>query len=258
MDDGIWVLIGFIAFVAITFKIIVLHANGFFNRVKKEKMIPDLKIIEAYAEKCYNDANCTYGDDGGSYMIHIRMVVDFLYKHGDVFKTAGDTINTIGAAYCHDLMEDAKQTYNDIKKVGGKNVADITLDVTDVPAENRLMKHLLTMGKTVRNYRAIILKMADIYCNAKFSKESNSSMYPKYCAEYLYRRPIFGTALLWYRNDLNEKELLEIFRELDEIHGYKHKGVAENLNRVGTINTIKTCVFKILAWLVLVYGIVAT
>ena len=83
------------------------------------------------------------------------------------------------------------------------------------------MKHLLTMGKTVRDYRAIILKMADIYSNAKFSKETGSSMYPKYVAEYLYRRPIFGTALLWYRNDLNEKELLEIFRELDEIHGYK-------------------------------------
>ena len=42
----------------------------------------DIKKIELYAEKCYADANCTYGD-GGSYMIHIRMVVDFLFKYGD-------------------------------------------------------------------------------------------------------------------------------------------------------------------------------
>ena len=187
----------------------------------------DLKKIKRYAEKCYKEANCTYGDEGGSYMIHINMVVDFLTKHIAVFKNLEDAVHTLGAADCHDLMEDAKQTYTDIKKVAGKDVADITLGVTDVPAENRLMKHLLTMGKTVRDYRAIILKMADIYSNAKFSKESRSSMYPKYAAEYLYRRPIFGSALIWYRNDLNEMELLEIFRELDEIHGYK--GYAENL-----------------------------
>ena len=186
----------------------------------------DLTKIEKYAEKCYSDANCHYGDDGGSYMIHIRMVVDFLLKY-DIFKSLDDSIHTVGAAFCHDLMEDAKQTYNNISMVAGKDVADIVLGVTDVPAENRLMKHLLTMGKTVRDYRAIILKMADIYSNAKYSKESGSSMYPKYVAEYLYRRPIFGTAFMWYRNDLNEKALLEIFRKLDEIHNYK--GYAENL-----------------------------
>jgi len=179
-------------------------------------MTPDLIKVEKYAEKCYDDANCRYGD--GSYMIHIRMVVDFITKHGDVFKTVKDGIDTIGAAYCHDLIEDAKQTYNDICKIAGKDVADITLGVTDVPAENRLMKHLLTMGKTVKDYRSIILKMADIYCNAKYSKESGNSMYTKYVAEYKYRRPIFGTALMWYRNDINEKALLEMFRELDEIH----------------------------------------
>ena len=175
--------------------------------------------LREIARKQYNDSNCRYGNN--EYIYHIDMVVDFLTKHIAVFKSPKDAEDTLIAALYHDSIEDAKQTYTTIKKVGGKSVADITLDVTDVPAENRLMKHLLTMGKTVQNYRAIILKMADIYCNAKFSKENGSSMYPKYVAEYLYRRPIFGTALLWYRNDLNEKELLEIFRELDEIHGYK-------------------------------------
>ena len=115
-------------------------------------------------------------------------------------------------------MEDAKQTYNNICEVAGKDVADITLGVTDVPAENRLMKHLLTMGKTVRDYRAIILKMADMYSNAKYSKASGSSMYLKYVAEYRYRKPIFETALGWYRNDLNKEVLDVIWKELDEIH----------------------------------------
>ena|ERR1035437_1637343 len=177
----------------------------------------DIKKIKLYAENCYADANCTYGD-GGSYMIHIDMVVDFLTKHGDVFRYINDSVNTIGAAYCHDLIEDAKQTYYNIYDIAGKNVADITLGVTDVPAKNRLMKHLLTMGKTVQDYRAIILKMADIYCNTKFSKENGNSMYGKYLEEYLYRKPIFQKALIWYKDELNQDELAKIWKELDEIN----------------------------------------
>ena len=178
----------------------------------------DTKKIETYAEKCYADANCTYGNEGGSYMIHIHMVVDFLFKHGDVFRNVNDSVNTIGAAFCHDLLEDAKQTYNNICEIAGKEVADITLGVTDVPAKNRLMKHLLTMGKTVQDHRAIILKMADIYCNTKFSKENGNSMYGKYVEEYQYRKPIFQKALIWYKNYINQDELAKIWKELDEIN----------------------------------------
>ena len=176
----------------------------------------DLTVIEKYAEKCYADANCKYGE--GSYMIHIRMVLDFVTIHNKVFKNYRDYVETCGAALTHDLMEDAKQTYNNICDVAGKEVADITLGVTDVPAENRLMKHLLTMGKTVRDYRSIILKLADIYCNAAYSKNSGSGMYKKYVQEYQYRKPIFQMALAWYKDDLNQIELEKIWKELDEIH----------------------------------------
>ena len=176
----------------------------------------DFEKIEKYAEKCYADANCKYGD--GTYMIHIRMVVDFVLSHAGVFKGLDDASYTIGGAFCHDLMEDAKQTHNDIRKIAGKEIADIALSVTDVPAENRLMKHLLTMGKTVRDYRAIILKMADMYCNASYSKKTGSSMYAKYVAEYAYRKPIFKMALTWYVDDLNQPELEKLWKELDEIH----------------------------------------
>jgi hypothetical protein len=146
------------------------------------------------------------------------MVLDFVTIHNKVFKNYRDYVETCGAAFCHDLMEDAKQTYNNICIAAGKEVADITLGVTDVPAENRLMKHLLTMGKTVRDYRAIILKMADMYSNAKYSKASGSTMYEKYVAEYRYRKPIFEMALVWYGSYLDQEELADIWKKLDEIH----------------------------------------
>jgi len=181
-----------------------------------KKEMPDFKVIEEYAMRCYNEANCVYGD--GNYWKHITMVSDNVKKHQGIFKNRQDALYTFGAALTHDLMEDAKQTYNNIFDVCGNDVADITLSVTDVPAENRLMKHLLTMGKTVRDPRAIILKMCDILANATFSKESGSSMYQKYVFEYQYRKPIFKTALGWYKDELNLVALNVLWAELDLVH----------------------------------------
>jgi hypothetical protein len=175
-------------------------------------MITTFEKLREIARKQYNDSNCKYDDN--EYIYHIDMVVDFLTKHIAVFKSLKDAEDTLIATLYHDSIEDAKQTYNNICDVAGKEVADITLRVTDVPAKNRLMKHLLTMGKTVQDYRAIILKMAS------FSKTSGSSMYAKYVEEYQYRRPIFKKALTWYKNELDADMLQQLWDELDYIHGY--------------------------------------
>lgn len=180
----------------------------------------ELQQISTYARKCYSDANCSY--DEQSYYVHIQMVVDMVNKYRDIFKQPIDAKITIGAGHCHDLMEDAKQTYNNIAagcgSIIGLRVADVTLAVTDVPAENRLMKHLLTMGKTVKDYRAIILKLCDMGSNATYSKKTGSKMYKKYVAEYAYRKPIFQMALAWYKDELDQEILAELWKELDEIH----------------------------------------
>lgn len=177
-----------------------------------------LKVAE-YAKKCYDDANCKYGDE--SYMVHINMTVGYVRIYQNVFKRPIDIDVTTAAAYLHDCMEDAKQTFNNISKVSGKKVAFVVLAVTDVPAENRLMKHLLTMGKTVQDYRAIILKMCDILANASYSKTNGSSMYEKYVEEYQYRRPIFKKALAWYVDELDAEVLEDLWNELDKVHEYK-------------------------------------
>lgn len=187
--------------------------------MEKNKKSPDIRVVEAYAQKCYDNANCEYG--GGNYYIHINLVGDVLKKYKHVFKSTDDLYITSCAVPTHDLIEEAKQSFNNIKDVCGKDVAKITLLVTDVPAENRLMKHLLTMGKTVGDHRAIILKMCDIYANASFSKKCGSSMYSKYVREYQYRRPIFQMALEWYKDKLDQDVLQNFWNELDEIHNFK-------------------------------------
>jgi len=171
-----------------------------------------------YAQKCYDDANCVYGDKRENYFVHILMVMRMAIKYQNVFKKVEDRQLSILGAIVHDLMEDAKQSFNNIAHICGKRVAAIALALTDVPAENRLMKHLLTMGKTVQDYIAILDKMYDMGSNAAFSKEAGSSMYPKYVAEYAYRKPIFQMALAWYKDELDQDVLAQLWKELDEIH----------------------------------------
>jgi (p)ppGpp synthase/HD superfamily hydrolase len=106
----------------------------------------DFKIVSDYAEKCHNAAGCTYGDDE-SYMVHVNAVVGIVVLHKNIFKNPIDRDITITAAFCHDLIEDTKESFNEVSSVIGVDAADVVLAVTDVSAENRLMKHLLTMGK---------------------------------------------------------------------------------------------------------------
>lgn len=189
------------------------------------------KIYE-FAKKAYADANCEY--DGKEYMIHVELVANAVSKHVPIFNNVIDVQNTLAAAYCHDLIEDAKLSYNNILEATNKDVADIVLAVTDINEANRLLRHLNTMGKTVKDYRAIILKLCDIYANASYSKEHGSSMYKKYVEEYAYRRPIFKKALNWYPDSINTYELTQFWMELDKIH-WGDKAIIYNGNDTVTL-----------------------
>jgi (p)ppGpp synthase/HD superfamily hydrolase len=173
------------------------------------------KIQKEIADKSYKDSNCKY--DGHEYIHHINMVENYLIKYKSCFKQEEDYIVTIIASYYHDSIEDTKLSYNDIAENSNTIVADIVLSVTDIPSTNRLMKHLLTMGKTVQDYRAIVLKLCDILANAKYSYEHGDPMYKKYKKEYSYRKPIFQQALSWYTKELDLNFLSGLWEELDDI-----------------------------------------
>ena len=176
----------------------------------------NLATISTKARKAHNDANCMY--DGGNYGVHLTMVENAVREHENVFRWGEDFNHTLAAALMHDLIEDAKWSFNDVKDISDLTTARIVLAVTDIHEENRLLRHLMTMGKTVKDYRAIILKLCDIKANASYSKANGSSMYKKYVKEYVYRKPIFSTALNWYRDVLNMDAVEFLFSELDTIH----------------------------------------
>jgi len=183
------------------------------------KNLPNLEDFSAFAREAHDAANCTY--DGMNYSVHLTMVEDGIDMYETVFKSHIDYRIARAGGSGHDLIEDAQLTFNDVKEASNRRVAQIVLAVTDVHEENRLLRHLFTMGKTVKDYVAIIVKMADMRANGFYSKDNGSSMYAKYVAEYEYRRPIFKMALKWYTKYLDQEILEDFWAELDEIHGYK-------------------------------------
>ena len=130
-----------------------------------------LKKHRENARIIHNDTNCSYGEEF-EYVYHLDMVVNNVIKYRKVFKNLEDYKMTAIAGFYHDVIEDAQQSFNNVKDVTDIDIARVVLAVTDVNEENRLMRHLMTMGKTVKNYRAIILKMSDILANASYSKKN--------------------------------------------------------------------------------------
>ena len=176
----------------------------------------ELNTFSNFAKEAHANSNCEY--DGKSYDIHIEMVEEGIDKYETIFLDVKDYRIARAGASGHDLIEDAKLSFNDVADESNKRVARVVLAVTDVHEENRLLRHLFTMGKTVKDYIAIIVKMADMRANGLYSKMHGSDMYKKYVAEYKYRKPIFKMALKWYSKYLDKETLDEFWAELDWIH----------------------------------------
>ena len=88
------------------------------------------------------------------------------------------------ACYFHDVEEDCRMTYNDIKEFVGYDVAEIVHAVTNSKGRTRAERadsnYYMNIRKTPG---ASFVKMCDRIANARFSRMMGSSMYGKYKAE---------------------------------------------------------------------------
>jgi len=95
----------------------------------------------------------------------------------------------------HDLIEDARQTYNDIVEVCGdylgnsiasRMVADMVYCVTDEKGKNREeRKNAKYYNELRENKLAVFVKLSDIAANTLYSKLTVSTMYDKYKKEFV-------------------------------------------------------------------------
>lgn len=89
--------------------------------------------------------------------------------------------------YGHDLIEDARITFNDIVEWVGENIAEIIYSCTEVRGHNRDERHDIEgyYKYLAKNRLGIFVKLSDIMANVTYSILTKSSMYDKHKKEHL-------------------------------------------------------------------------
>lgn len=134
-----------------------------------------------YAIKCHRETNHKY--DGKPYEIHLQMVVEYACKYSYLIDE-NFLEEIIASAWTHDTIEDCRQTYNDVKKKLGFEVAEITYALTNEKGKNRNERANSSYYRGIRNtYLATYVKICDRLANVKYSKLKNSKMIEAYKKE---------------------------------------------------------------------------
>ena len=88
------------------------------------------------------------------------------------------------AVWGHDLIEDCRVSYNDIKNVMGQEAADIIYAVTNEKGKNRKERANSKYYQGIRETPgAVFVKMCDRIANAQYSKMTKSRMFEMYSKE---------------------------------------------------------------------------
>ena len=149
-----------------------------------------IKKSKDYAIYCHRSTNHQY--DGHLYEFHLEMVVKvanrFLYLIPEEFRDI-----VIGSCWCHDTIEDTRQTYNDVKEATCIEVADIVYAVTNEKGKTRKERANDKYYEGIRNTQfAIFVKLCDRISNMEYSISQGSKMAEMYKKEndkfisYLY------------------------------------------------------------------------
>jgi (p)ppGpp synthase/HD superfamily hydrolase len=138
---------------------------------------------EKWASKSHSSTNHFYNDM--PYRFHLEMVVGYAEKYLDLVpEHLQDTV--LAACWAHDLIEDCRKTYNDVRGVLGIEVAEIVYALTNEKGKNRKDRANKAYYEGIRNAKgAIFVKLCDRLANIKYSVEHGSKMADAYRREHM-------------------------------------------------------------------------
>ena len=166
------------------------------------------------------------------YEFHLRMVAnvakDFQHLLDDVkdYFSGKETVRhdenkvtlraaCLRAAWGHDLIEDTRNSYNDVMNVLGQEAADIIYAVSNEKGKNRKERANDKYYEGIRNTPgAVYVKLCDRIANAQYSKMTKSRMFEMYKKE----NEEFGKALgVYLVPGYTQHPYFPLFAELLEI-----------------------------------------
>lgn len=139
-----------------------------------------------YATKCHVATKHKY--DGQSYEIHLKMVQDVGNDYiGLLPPDEMERERVFAAIWAHDLIEDCRQTYNDVKEVLGRSVADIVFACTNEKGKTRKDRANDKFYSELNQIPfANFVKICDRIANMRYSLAKRSSMALMYVKENEY------------------------------------------------------------------------
>ena len=141
-----------------------------------------VEMARSYAVACHDSTNHRY--NGYPYSFHLAMVYAYGKKYAHLLPKGSESY-ALAACWTHDLIEDTRQTFNDVKTNCGEIVAEITYALTNEKGKNRAERANSKYYEGIRRTPlAAFVKICDRLANAKYSKDSNSSMLDAYRKEY--------------------------------------------------------------------------
>jgi (p)ppGpp synthase/HD superfamily hydrolase len=160
-----------------------------------------ISTAKEHAIRCHLGTCHEY--DGMPYTIHLKHVTDFATKFKQLVpEKSWETV--LAACWLHDTIEDCRQTYNDIVKICGSEVAEIVYALTNEKGRTRKERANSKYYEGIRDTPfAPFVKLCDRLANVEYSSRSKSSMFNKYWME----QPQF-------EKELYCEELEPMFKEL--------------------------------------------
>lgn len=182
---------------------------------KKEVLLPEavstfVESCKVYAISCHKDVNHMYGKH--PYEYHLSMVYDFAKKYIKLLPPRERKV-VLASCWTHDLIEDCRQTYNDVKKICGEDVADITFALTNEKGKTRKDRGNVKYYAGIREIRAAwFVKLCDRLANINGSIEEGSSFTDMYRKEHDF-----------FRGELYDIKFTSMFDEMEDMLFNKSK-----------------------------------
>lgn len=151
--------------------------------VKKTYSMDIVETARLYAIKCHADTNHFYDYEGQPYEYHLSYVAQVAARYIQLVPEELRQ-DILAACWTHDVIEDCRQTYNDVKKATNERVAELTYAVTNEKGKTRderaNFKYYEDMCQVPG---ARFIKICDRIANMEYSVSTGSSMADDYRKE---------------------------------------------------------------------------
>ena len=133
-----------------------------------------IEKAKKYAIDCHNKTSHQY--NGKPYDIHLQMVFDTAKKFIHLIP-AEQQRNVLAACWVHDVIEDCRQTYNDVKNATNVEVAELAYALTNEKGKNRKERANDKYYDDIKQTPfATFIKVCDRIANYEYSRIQKSRM----------------------------------------------------------------------------------